>query len=78
MQILQSGPQTEIMPGIWQEKCSKMNHFKEVCRSYKNTSVHNMEHEDDQEQETDIEMVTFNPVNFNSNCSVIIANLKTL
>ena len=36
-----------------------------------------MEQEDDLEQETDIEMVNINSINFNSGCSTIIAILKT-
>ena len=55
-----------------------MSHFKEVCRSSKNSVVHNMETEADQEQETDIQMVNINSINFNSNHPTIIANLKTL
>ena len=54
-----------------------MKHFKEVCRSFKGSAVYNIEKEDEQEQETNIEMVNINSVRFNSNPSAIIANLKT-
>ena len=49
VQILQSGPQNEMVPDIWKEvqKCYKMNHFKEVCRSSKSSMIHNMEKEAD-------------------------------
>ena len=50
---------------IW----DKMNHFKEVGRSSKGSVVHNIEIEDEQEQETDIEMVTLNSIRFNHNYS---------
>ena len=53
-----------------------MNQFKEVCRSSKSSTVQNMEQKDYQGQENDIEMININLVNFNSNCSVIIPNLK--
>ena len=59
------------------EKCEKMNCFKEACRSSKGSVVHNIEKEDEQDQETDNEMVNINLVGFNSNHSTIIANLKT-
>ena len=36
-----------------------------------------MEQETYQEQETDIEIVNFNSINFNCNYSLIIANLET-
>ena len=60
------------------EKCNKMNHFIEVNRSSKCSAVHNIEIEDEQEQETDIEMLNMNSIRFHSNNSTIIANLKTL
>ena len=59
------------------EKCNKMNHFTGVCRSSKGSVVHNIENEDEQEQETNIEMVNKNSIRFNSNHSAIIENLKT-
>ena len=54
-----------------------MNHFKEVYRSSKGSMVHHIETEDEQKQETDIEMVNINSIRFNSNHFTIIANLKT-
>ena len=59
------------------EKCYKMNHFKEVCRSSKGSAVHNIDKEDEQEQETDIEMANINSVRFNFNHSTTIGNPKT-
>ena len=57
------------------EKCEqhdKVNHFKEVCRSSKGSTVHNIKKEDEQEQETDIETLNINFIIFNSNHSTII------
>ena len=54
-----------------------MNHFKEVCKSFKSSMVHNKEKEADQEWETDIEMVNINSIQFNSNHSAIIAKMET-
>ena len=54
-----------------------MNHFIDLCRSYKSSAAHNMEGEHDQKQESNIEMVNINFINFNSSHSTIIANLKT-
>ena len=56
------------------EKCNKMNHFKEVCRSSKISAVNNLVQKDNQEQESDIETVNINSIN--TNHSIIIANLK--
>ena len=66
-------------PAYWKkcEKCNKINHFTEVCRSSKDSTVHNIEIEDEQEWETDIEMVNINSINLICNHSAIIANLKT-
>ena len=58
-------------------KCDKMNHFKEICRRCKGSMVHNKEKEDEQEQETNIEMVNKNSIRFHFNHSAKIANLKT-
>ena len=44
------------------ERCYKMNHFKEMNRSYKTSEVHTMQKEADQEKETDIEIVNINSV----------------
>ena len=54
-----------------------MNHFKEVCRSSKGSTVHYIKIEDEQEQENDVEMVNVNSIRFNTNHSTIIANLNT-
>ena len=54
-----------------------MKHFKEVCRSARGSVVHNTEQEAYQEQENHTEMVNIGSVNFNADCSIITANLKT-
>ena len=54
-----------------------MSHCKEVCRSSKGSTVHNIEIEDEKEQGTDIELVNTNSIRFNANHSPTIANLKT-
>ena len=58
------------------DKSSKLNHFKEVCRSSKSSMVYAREKEVEQEQEPSIETVNINAVRFNSNHSTILANLK--
>ena len=55
-----------------------MNHFKDICRSSKGSAVQNIEIEDEQEEETDIQMVNINSIRLNSKHSTIMANLKTL
>ena len=56
--------------------CGKLNHFKDVCRSARNSVVNTIEKEAIPKQEPGIKMVNINSVNFNSNYSTIIANLK--
>ena len=53
--------------------------FREVCRSRRNTTVHNIEQELDQGniEEDPIDMVNINLIIFNSKWLVITANLKT-
>ena len=55
-----------------------MNHFKEVCRSFKGSAIHNIDIEDEQEQDTNTKTVNINSIRFNFNLSAIVANLKTL
>ena len=50
---------------------------KEVCRGAKGSLVNTIEKETTHKQEPCIKMVNINLVSFNSNHSVIIANLKT-
>ena len=47
------------------------------CAGARDSAVHNIEQEVDQEQENHIEMVNINSVNFYANHSIITANLKT-
>ena len=58
-------------------KCGKHNHFKDVCRSARSSAVNAIEKEVVHKKKPGIEMVNINSVNFNSNHSRIIANLKT-
>ena len=59
------------------DKCGKLNHFREVCKSSKSGVVHTLEKEAEHEQEPSIKMVNINSVRFNSNQSAIVAKLKT-
>ena len=59
------------------DKCDKLNHFKDVSRSARSSAVNTIEKEAVNEKEPGIKMVNINSVNFNSNHSAIIANLKT-
>ena len=59
------------------DKCSKLNHFKEECRGARSSAVNTIEKETVHEQEPGIKTVNINSINFNSNHSTIIANLKT-
>ena len=63
------------------KKCvdhSKINHFREVCRNRRNTTVHNIEQEQDQcgVEEDNIDTVNINSIIFNSKQLAIRANLK--
>ena len=71
--------QTEMMPSIWQGvwQCSKLNHFKDVCRGARGSVVNTTERETVHEQEPCIGMVNINSFSFNSNHSAIMAILKT-
>ena len=68
----------------YEEKCvdfGKVNHFREVCRSGRNRTVHDLEQEPDQHQEEEdlTDMVTILILLFsNSKQSVITANLKNI
>ena len=61
----------------WYVKCSKLNHFKDVCRCARSSTVNTIEKEAVHKQEPGIKMVNINSVNFNANYSTIITNLKT-
>ena len=58
--------------------CSKTNHFREVCRSRRNTAVHYIEQVPDHcnVEEDHIDTVNINSFIFNSKWSAITANLK--
>ena len=58
---------------------AKLNHFRKIYRSIRSRMVHSLEQEPDQyqEEEDHIDTVKINSINFNSKCSVVIANLKT-
>ena len=59
--------------------CGKNNHFREVCRSRRNTTVHNIEQEPDQcNIEDHIDMVNINSIIFKSKQWAITTNLKLL
>ena len=69
---------TQKMPSTWEgcTKCNKMDYFREMCRSVRGSTVHNIEQEDAQEQENHIEAVTINSINPNAKHLVLKANLK--
>ena len=58
--------------------CGKSNHFREVCRSRRNNTVHDIEQEPDQHniEEDHIDTVNINLIIFNSKWLAITANLK--
>ena len=62
------------------EECGKVNHFREICRSRRNRTVHDLEQEPYQhhEKEDHIDTVTIIVIIFNSKQLVITANLKIL
>ena len=59
--------------------CGKINHFSELCRSRRNTTVHNIEQKPDQcnIEKDHIDTVNINFIIFNSKWSAITTNLKT-
>ena len=59
------------------DKCSKLNHFKQVCRGARASAVNTIEKETVYEQEPCIKTVNINSVSSNYNHFTIIANLKT-
>ena len=60
-------------------ECGKVNHFREVHRSRRNRTVHDLAQEPDKhhEEEDHIDMVKINSIIFNNKWTVITANLKT-
>ena len=60
-------------------ECGKLNHFREVCRSRRNTAVHNIEQMSHQcnLEEDHIDTVNINLIIFNSKWLAVTVNLKT-
>ena len=60
-------------------ECSKINHFRDVCRSGRNRTVHNLNQEPDQPHEEvyHIDTVNINSVYFSNKHLVIKNNLKS-
>ena len=56
--------------------CGKMGHFKKVCRSRRDCTVHEVEVEVMPELQEDRETVSINSIYLNRNLSLIIAHLK--
>ena len=65
------------MHSIWENiaGCKNIGHFEAVCKSRKAREVNEIENQD--EAEEDIEMVSIDSFQFNKNCYVLTANLKT-
>ena len=58
--------------------CRKMYHFQKVCRSRKTRALNEVEQETIQDiTDKDIELMSINSVQFNQNCSILTANIKT-
>ena len=57
---------------------SKVNHFREECKSVKSRKINDLEQETDISRKKIILIVNVNSINFNSKHLVITANLKTL
>ena len=59
-------------------ECSKIGHFRVVYRSRRTRSINELEQETVQDEAREnIESVSINSVQFNKNCSILTANLKT-
>ena len=54
-----------------------MGHFKKVCRSRRDCTVHEVEVEATPELQEEIETVSINSIYLNRNCLLITAHLKT-
>ena len=67
------------MPGIWKMcmECSKIGHFRVVCRSRGTRAVNKVEQEITQDDAREnIDLVSINSIQFNKNHSVLMTNLK--
>ena len=71
-------PQT--MPSIWKTctECSKIGHFRVMCRSRKTRAMKEVQQEavQDSAGENCIDLVSIKSIQFNKNCSVLTTNLK--
>ena len=59
------------------DKCGKLNHLKDVCRSARRRIFNTIKKAAAHKQEPGMKMANINSVNFYSNHSAIIADLKT-
>ena len=80
MQVLWEKSHTQAVSSIWGNHApvaGKMGHFKKVCMSKKNCTVHEVEVEVMPEpQEENIETVSINSIYLNRNQSLITSHLK--
>ena len=68
------------MPSIWIEthQVYQDESLLKVCRSARARALHNIDQKPDQKEENHIDMVNVNSINFNSNHSIITADLEKL
>ena len=79
MQILWGKSCTKAMPGIWENVCSMQQdkHFRKVCRSKRNHTVHEVEIDMEPEsQGEDTEVVSINSLYINRKRLLIMAKLE--
>ena len=59
-------------------ECSKIGHFRWMCRNRRARAMNEMEQEtaQDSAEENSIDSVDINSINFNKNCSIITSELK--
>ena len=72
-------PRQSLAYGKECAESGKVNHFREVYRSVRNRTVHDLEQEADKhhEEEDHIDMMNINSIIFNDKWLVITINLKT-
>ena len=77
-----SSDQARQCTAYWKKcvECDKVNYLREVCRSERNGTVHDLEQEPDQphEEEEKIGKENINSIIFNSKWLVITTNLKNI
>ena len=80
VQILWYQPFPETMPCLWKKgtECSKIGHFRVVCRSRRANTVNEAEQEvvQDSAEKNSSDSVNINSIHFNKNHSIITAKLK--